>query len=409
MPASDWRRRLAAAGFLAAAGAGPPALGQRHWAPDVSVAVSYHFGGPEGGQWGPTLAVKALREPLDAATAPTWTARPGIGMRLAVLGWRHARLLVTPTLIAADDRSALGAELGLGWQFGARAGGMMQVAALADHSFGHAHLALALGRGASLGAGLRLTRLDLDTTEVQPGRPLRREGRRAPLQPAFRLLSGGPAGAGRDWSLARAAGVWADRARGEWASVPAFHELAAQLQALGAPRCLSSRALAAADDELVHAHLAARTAADLCGDPVALAPPVCHERPPAPGALGLGRLVRESWLDGCIGEGVAAAVARAESARVGPSQLGARLAQVAADEHRHAELAWDVLAWALTRPEARRQLTELAAASPAPITIAGTRDDDLGDLGCLPASRAEALAHAHQQLARTRLRARLAA
>ncbi|HKP64571.1 MAG TPA: hypothetical protein VJV78_47875, partial [Polyangiales bacterium] len=64
---------------------------------------------------------------------------------------------------------------------------------------------------------------------------------------------------------------------------------------------------------------------------------------------GLVRLAVESWLDGCLAEGCAARQAKraAELAEQGAAQQLQR--RIAADEQRHADLAWDTLAWTLSQ------------------------------------------------------------
>ena len=61
----------------------------------------------------------------------------------------------------------------------------------------------------------------------------------------------------------------------------------------------------------------------------------------------MARLAAESWFDGCLGEGAAAARA-ARAARVARDSV-AKVAQqrIAKDEARHAELGWNILKWTL--------------------------------------------------------------
>jgi len=140
--------------------------------------------------------------------------------------------------------------------------------------------------------------------------------------------------------------------------------LAHDLTRARAPGGLVRRAVAAGDDEVLHAHLAAELAGRTptlasSGPLTALA-----SRHELAGDALLVRLAVESWLDGCLGEGAAAERALRESERL--DDPGARRAQriIAADERRHAELAWDVLAWAVQRGgggvrRALREATEI--------------------------------------------------
>jgi hypothetical protein len=76
----------------------------------------------------------------------------------------------------------------------------------------------------------------------------------------------------------------------------------------------------------------------------------------------------------------AASLAReAEGAR--SPELRAALGEIAADEARHAQLAWDVLAWTLSVGNADLRATLARAGAPLH-DPAGA--DDLAALGCLP-------------------------
>ena len=88
--------------------------------------------------------------------------------------------------------------------------------------------------------------------------------------------------------------------------------------------------------------------------PVVLPPPPAL-RAPLVGESGLVRLAVESWLDGCLGEGRAALEAE-EAARRAHDPAARRIqGMIAQDEARHAELAWQVVDWALARGGRRVQ------------------------------------------------------
>ncbi len=147
----------------------------------------------------------------------------------------------------------------------------------------------------------------------------------------------------------------------EYASVPAFLQLARELSAHAAPRELVQRALVAALDELRHTALCAGALTHLTGRTAALNVPQASVRPPLLGRSGLLRLAAESWLDGCLGEGLAAALARHEQQSETDPVLRGVHAIIARDEHLHAELAWDILEFCLERePETRNLLSSLA-------------------------------------------------
>jgi hypothetical protein len=234
---------------------------------------------------------------------------------------------------------------------------------------------------------------------------LRRNDARAPV-------------AGAQWSARsldrvsseRAARVWTERACLEWASVPAFCELAQQLKASGAPESLIARAREAAADELRHAVISAGAAADLvCAPALGLDPPVGSDRAAASGRAGIVRLAVESYLDGCIGEATAAVVAAREADLAGHADLARMQRTIATDEARHAELAWDVLEWTLAvQPEATRAALRGLDAPPtgAPVSPANS-GPTLERFGILDSSRVHALGMEQRAGAYARLAARL--
>ncbi len=61
----------------------------------------------------------------------------------------------------------------------------------------------------------------------------------------------------------------------------------------------------------------------------------------------LARLAVSTLKEGCIGETVAAVIAAEQLARATDPAVRAALAGIAADEARHAELAWRTVAWAM--------------------------------------------------------------
>jgi hypothetical protein len=146
--------------------------------------------------------------------------------------------------------------------------------------------------------------------------------------------------AGRD---GRAAGRrWLAMARHEHASIGAFSTIALQLLALGAPPELIEGAHRAALDEVGHARAALGIARALLGESVDLGP----LRSPTSARATLRTVAIEALLDGCIGEGSAAARAHVAAARA-REPVAAVLRTVAADETLHAALAWSTVRWAL--------------------------------------------------------------
>lgn len=162
--------------------------------------------------------------------------------------------------------------------------------------------------------------------------------------------------------------LWARRVADESASVPAFLQLARELAQLGAPAELVQRALRAAREELGHTCEAARLAASFGGAGVAPALPVFRARPALPRPLALRRVVSESWLDGVLNEGAAAAIAAAEAVETHVAEEARISRLIAREEAGHALLAFDVLRWALTQaPELRRLLRARAGTAAPPV------------------------------------------
>lgn len=128
----------------------------------------------------------------------------------------------------------------------------------------------------------------------------------------------------------------------EHASVTAFRHLARELAVHGAPPALVERALAAAEDEVRHAaakcELARRRGLEVTLPEVAT-PPV----------RDLAALARENAVEGCVRETWGALLATWQGARADDEFARASLDVIASDESRHAELAWDVDAWARSR------------------------------------------------------------
>ncbi len=191
------------------------------------------------------------------------------------------------------------------------------------------------------------------------------------------------------------ASAWLDDALAEHASVAAFTRVAMQLLAVGAPPELLEDAHRAALDEVRHAKLCF-TLASLYGarweapgplSPDAIRHAVC-DRP---------TLAREALLEGCLGEGVAAAIARASCEAVEDPDVKRVLEVIAGDEARHADLAWRILAWCLDTggaPAADAVADALRALAAASFSLDLPRGVDAGAwvaCGRMEPARAEAL------------------
>lgn len=143
----------------------------------------------------------------------------------------------------------------------------------------------------------------------------------------------------------------------EVASVGAFAELVAQLRRWGAPEALVERCREARRDEVRHARVLGR----LARRHGARTPRA--ERTTA--ADGILDVALHNAREGCAGETWAAVLAVWQGAHAADSELRAAFASIAEDEIRHAQLAWDLHAWFMTRldPAERRAVRrELRAA-----------------------------------------------
>jgi len=171
------------------------------------------------------------------------------------------------------------------------------------------------------------------------GRPLR-EGERL-LLPELVLSRRRP---GSSLRLGARAQRWAEDARAEQASVPAFLRLAEELGAHGAAE-LAMRARLAAWEEARHARACLAVAESESGLSFELGSvPLPATREP-----DLATLAVESVIEGYVGEGEAAALARAELRSERAPLARRALTLIAREEQAHAELARDVLRFCVAR------------------------------------------------------------
>jgi hypothetical protein len=131
----------------------------------------------------------------------------------------------------------------------------------------------------------------------------------------------------------------------EAASVHAFDRLERELRAHRAPACLASAARRSSADEVGHAAAMRRVAARYG---------VQVERPPvAPSRVrSLERIARENAVEGCIRETYGALLATWQAMHATDARIRRCFARIAADETRHAALAWAVAEWAESRLDA---------------------------------------------------------
>jgi len=203
--------------------------------------------------------------------------------------------------------------------------------------------------------------------------------------------------------LAREIGLeWLADARLEHASVAAFASFSLSLLAVGAPPELLAACQRAALDEVEHARACFALASRFIGATLE----------PGPLALSgfaietdLEALVLRTWLDGCVEETIAALAAAAQLAEARDEAVRAALSRIAADEARHAELAWSFVAWALASGAPGLRHTLLAARDRleasgigAPHTASAPSDTSA------PSDAALAARHAHGRLSAAELR-----
>ncbi len=125
----------------------------------------------------------------------------------------------------------------------------------------------------------------------------------------------------------------------EAASVPAFQRVAMELAAFGAASDMQALAKRSAREEIRHAELMTRLAAR-CGARVP-AVVVRQHRP-----RSLEAFARENAIEGCVKETYGAAIALHQSVHAVDREVRAAMREIARDEIRHAELAWQIDTWA---------------------------------------------------------------
>lgn len=140
-----------------------------------------------------------------------------------------------------------------------------------------------------------------------------------------------------------AAAQWLEDAAMEHASVASFNRAALELLSVGAPLDLVRRCQQAALDELDHVETCLALASRCGAAPTrfgALALPELR-------APELARLAADTFEEGCVGETIATLAMKRAASKVDDAGVAARIAGIADDELRHAELAWETIAWAV--------------------------------------------------------------
>jgi hypothetical protein len=117
----------------------------------------------------------------------------------------------------------------------------------------------------------------------------------------------------------------------------------------------------------------------------------------SPLSVDLVEVARAAFVEGCIGETLAAIIAAEQRDVASDAGVRAALTKIAADEARHAELSWRFVAWALERGGAAvrdataRALPDAARHAPAVVT---SEDPALHAHGRLSAHHVRALERA---------------
>jgi len=197
---------------------------------------------------------------------------------------------------------------------------------------------------------------------------------------------------GKPQELRRLAAAWLADAQAEHASIASFARFTLHLLALGAPPDLVADAQSAASDEVEHAKLCFALASRYAGR--SLGPgPLSMEG--AVTDVSLAELAVATVREGCVGETMSAVVAGERLERARDAEVRAALEQIAADETRHAELAWRTVAWAIARGSdvVREAVRTAFADAVAPylayrsVAEGGDAPDELSDHGLLPHDR----------------------
>lgn len=148
-----------------------------------------------------------------------------------------------------------------------------------------------------------------------------------------------PAGLQAACASARGGGeFFAQMAHLEAASVFAFERLARELMQLGAPRGLIAGAASALLDELRHAQLTAALARRFGARPHA---PCVQDRP----LRSRWEIALENAVEGCVRESFGAIVTQHQAVTARDPLVARCMISIAADEARHAELAWHIARW----------------------------------------------------------------
>jgi hypothetical protein len=148
----------------------------------------------------------------------------------------------------------------------------------------------------------------------------------------------------------------------EAASVVAFEVLALELAQHGAPAALVAGARAAAQDEVRHAHATAALARRFGATPLA---PRIRQRP----LRSLLELALDNAAEGCVRETYGALIGHHQAAVARDAEIAAVMRVIAADETRHAALAFQLDAWFTPRLTSHERAQVAAARGQAVVSL----------------------------------------
>jgi hypothetical protein len=176
----------------------------------------------------------------------------------------------------------------------------------------------------------------------------------------------------------RAAEAWRRAALNEHASIASFARASMELMAVGAPLELIARTHLAALDEVRHTELSFAIAKELDGGDAHAGPLPSL----APREATIARVAQDTLVEAAIPELIAAGEAHVAAERCTVPSIADALRSIGDDEARHAELAWEILAWCNVK---------LSLPSPPAFASAG-RVTELEKLGVLEETTRKAVA-----------------
>jgi hypothetical protein len=179
--------------------------------------------------------------------------------------------------------------------------------------------------------------------------------------------------------------------RMEHASIAAFARFSLQLLLLGAPAHLIEACTRAIADETAHTRMCFALASHYGGEPVG---PTRLDINGCLDAVSLTEIMKLVLSEGCLGETGAALEALEAAAVATDPAIQQAFAQIARDEQRHAELAFQFLRWGLAQSplavhaelarEAEARLRQFAGATGLAEVRAEPGAEDLSKHGLLP-------------------------